>query len=76
MAEEGLVAQCVRKRMRCSSYGGEATEALPNILAREFRASAPNTRRVADITEMGAADGKRQHPLLFRFCRVENKRVC
>lgn len=31
---------------------------LPNILAREFRAPAPNTRWVADITEMRAADGR------------------
>lgn len=58
MAEEGLVARCIRKRMRYSSYGGEITEAPPNILAREFRAPAPNMRWVTDITEMRAADGK------------------
>ena len=57
-AEEGLVARCIRKRMRYSSYGGEIAEAPPNILAREFRAPAPNMRWVADIAEMRAADGK------------------
>lgn len=39
-------------------YDGETTEAPPNILAREFRAPAPNMRWVAGIAEMGAADGK------------------
>lgn len=55
--EEGLVARCVRKRMRYSSYSGEITEAPPNILAREFGTPATNMRWVANITEMRAADG-------------------
>lgn len=58
MAEEGLVARCIGKGMRYSSCGGGITEAPPNILARELRAPAPNTRRVTDIAEMRAADGK------------------
>lgn len=58
MAEDGMVALCVRKRMRYSSYAGEITAAPPNILACDFRADTPNEKWVTDITEMRAKDGK------------------
>lgn len=57
-AEKGLVARCVGKRMRYSSYGGEIAEDPPNMLAREFGAPVPSMRWPAGIAEMGAADGK------------------
>lgn len=58
MAREGLVAKCVRRRYRYSSYRGEISDAPPNLIDRDFSADAPNEKWLTDITEMKAADGK------------------
>lgn len=58
MAQEGLVAKCVRKRYRYNSYRGEITDAPPNLINRDFSAGAPNEKWLTDITEMKASDGK------------------
>ena len=44
MAEEGLVAWRIGKRMRCSSCGGRIAETQPIIFAGEFGAPAPAIR--------------------------------
>lgn len=57
MAEDGLVAH-VPKRRRYSSYEGETTPAPGNLVKRDFTAEAPNEKRLTDITEIKARDGK------------------
>lgn len=57
MAEGGPVAH-VPGRRRYGSYEGEATPAPGNLIARDFTAERPNEKRLTDITEIKAADGK------------------
>ena len=58
MAQEGLLAKCVRKRYRLNSYRGEITDVPPNLINRDFSAERPNEKWTSDITEMKAADVK------------------
>ena len=57
MKDEGLCVK-VRKRRRYSSYKGEITPAVPNLLKRDFHASQPNTKWLTDITEFDIPAGK------------------
>lgn len=57
MAEEGLKVTITRCR-KYSSYAGEITPAVPNILDRDFQAEAPNQKLVTDITEFSIQAGK------------------
>jgi putative transposase len=50
MRELGLVCK-VRRRRPYTSWKGEVGTAAPNILNREFTATAPNTKWVTDVTE-------------------------
>jgi len=43
MAEESLVVKAPR-RQRFSTYAGDPTPAVPNLLNRDFHASAPNRK--------------------------------
>lgn len=52
MREEGLRPAYARRRRRgWSSYAGEVSAAPPNLVARHFRAPAPDELWVTDITE-------------------------
>ncbi|MEU4198340.1 IS3 family transposase [Kribbella sp. NPDC026611] len=54
-----LGLQCpVRRRKRYNSYRGEAGRTAPNLLARDFTATAPNQKWVTDVTEFRVADRK------------------
>lgn len=57
MAEEGLYVTVTRCR-KYSSYAGEITPAVPNLLARDFTADRPNEKWVTDITEFSIQTGK------------------
>ncbi|MCR5672038.1 MAG: IS3 family transposase [Butyrivibrio sp.] len=57
MREERLTIKKVRIR-KYSSYQGEISEAVPNIINRNFRASAPNEKWLTDITEFHIPAGK------------------
>lgn len=57
MDEEQLKVTVPRRR-RYSSYLGEVSPAPENILARDFRASAPNRKWLTDITEFQIPAGK------------------
>lgn len=57
MKEEHLIVY-VHKRKRYSSYKGEITPAMPNIVNRNFFATEPNTKLLTDITEFSLCDGK------------------
>ena len=57
MAEEGLEVTITRCR-KYSSYAGEITPAVPNILDRNFQSDVPNQKLVTDITEFYIQAGK------------------
>ena len=57
MGEERLVVPCKKKR-RYSSYKGEISPAVGNLLARDFHADAPNKKWLTDITEFAIPAGK------------------
>jgi putative transposase len=53
----GLVCK-VRRRKRYNSYQGEQGTVPPNLLNREFDATAPNQKWVTDVTEFSVGDRK------------------
>lgn len=57
MKEESLVVY-VPKSRKYSSYKGELTPSVPNVLNRDFNASQPYEKIVTDITKFGLRDGK------------------
>lgn len=57
MKEERIEVRRARRR-RHSSYIGEITPAVGNLVGGNFRAKEPNRLWLTDITEFAAADGK------------------
>lgn len=57
MHQENLVVVCTRRR-RYSSYVGEVSPAVPNLVQRNFHAEAPNKLWLTDITEFHIPAGK------------------
>jgi transposase InsO family protein len=57
MKEEGLAVHSV-KRKKYSSYQGEISPAVENIVARDFHADHPNEKWLTDITEFHIPAGK------------------
>ena len=57
MKEEGLAA-LVPKRAKYSSYLGEITPKVDNIISRDFHAKQPYEKLLTDITEFALPDGK------------------
>ena len=57
MAEESLTVQTPR-RQRFSTYAGDPTPAVPNLLNRDFHARAPNRKWLTDLTEIHIPAGK------------------
>lgn len=57
MKEEGLKVRTI-KRKKYSSYMGEISPAVENIIKRDFRAERPNQKWVTDITEFHIPAGK------------------
>ena len=57
MSEEGLRVP-VKSHKRYSSYQGEITPSVENLLNRDFHADAPNKKWLTDITELSIAAGK------------------
>ena len=53
----GLVCK-VRRKKRYNSYKGEQGRVAPNLLNREFDATAPNQKWVTDVTEFSVGDQK------------------
>ena len=50
MKEEGLQVKCKRRR-KYSSYKGEISPEVPNLIKRNFHADKPNEKWLTDITE-------------------------
>ena len=57
MEEEGLTVPCKKKR-RYSSYKGEISPAVENVILRDFHAKAPNMKWLTDLTEFHIPAGK------------------
>lgn len=57
MKEEGLQVKVKRKR-RYSSYQGEISPAVENLIQRDFHADEPNEKWLTDITEFSIPAGK------------------
>jgi len=57
MREEKLVVPA-KKRRKFSSYMGEISPAVENIVARDFKAKKPNSKWLTDITEFNLPAGK------------------
>lgn len=57
MREDGLSARSIKRR-KYSSYVGEITPAVPNLLQRDFHATVPNSKWLTDITEFSIPAGK------------------
>ena len=57
MAEESLTVLRIRRRTY-SSYKGEISPAVDNVVDRDFHAEAPNTKWLTDITEFQIPAGK------------------
>lgn len=57
MHEEGLVVPFV-KRKKYSSYKGELSQEVENIIKRDFNAGNPNEKWLSDITEFSIPAGK------------------
>lgn len=57
MGEEQLVVPC-KKRRKYSSYQGEISPAVDNMIARDFHADAPNNKWLTDLTEFHIPAGK------------------
>ena len=58
MKECGLTVKSKRKNQKYSSYKGEITPSVPNIIERNFHADAPNEKWLTDITEFAIPAGK------------------
>lgn len=56
MKQEGCVSRVRRRRFR--SYLGEVGLAAPNVLERDFTATAPNQKWVTDVTEFTVAGSR------------------
>jgi len=57
MEEEQLVVPYKKKR-KYNSYKGEISPAVENVVARDFRADAPNVKWLTDLTEFHIPAGK------------------
>lgn len=57
MKEKQLFVPC-KKRRKYSSYKGEISPAVENVVARDFHANAPNTKWLTDLTEFHIPAGK------------------
>jgi putative transposase len=57
MRQLGLLSH-VRRRRRYNSFKGEAGQAAPNLLDRDFDAEEPNEKWVTDVTEFRVGESK------------------
>ncbi len=58
MKEEGVEVRYAKRKRRYSSYIGEITPAVDDLVKRRFKAESPNELWLTDITDFSAADGK------------------
>ena len=57
MRENSMVVRC-RNARKYSSYRGEISPDVPNVIKRNFRANKPNQKCLTDVTEFSIPAGK------------------
>ncbi|MCR5294781.1 MAG: IS3 family transposase [Lachnospiraceae bacterium] len=57
MREEGLFPR-IKRKQKYSSYKGEISPEVPNLVQRDFHAECPNQKWLTDITEFAIPAGK------------------
>ena len=57
LREEGLFLR-IKSRQKYSSYKGEISPEVPNLIQRDFHAECPNQKWLTDITEFAIPAGK------------------
>ncbi|BDR53850.1 hypothetical protein KIM372_17570 [Bombiscardovia nodaiensis] len=55
---ELIIRPRLKRRRRYSSYLGEITPVVPNLLERDFHAGTPGVKLLTDITEFRVRDGE------------------
>lgn len=58
MKEERIEVRYAKRKRKCSSYVGEITPAVDNLVKGDFHAERPDELWLTDITEFAAIDGK------------------
>ncbi|MCR5786738.1 MAG: IS3 family transposase [Acholeplasmatales bacterium] len=58
MREEKLIVYIPKSKKKYSSYEGEISPEVPNIVNRDFKANTPYEKTLTDISEFGMCDGK------------------
>lgn len=58
MKEERIEVRYAKRKRKCSSYVGEITPAVENLVKGDFHAERPDELWLTDITEFAAIDGK------------------
>lgn len=58
MKEEKLFVYIPKSKKKYSSYEGEITPEVPNIINRDFKATKPFEKALTDISEFPMCDGK------------------
>jgi len=58
MREEGLYVYIPKSKKKYSSYEGEISPEVPNVINRNFKANKPYEKALTDISEFGMCDGK------------------
>lgn len=58
MREEKLFVYIPKSKRKYSSYEGEISPEVPNVINRNFKANKPHEKALTDITEFGMCDGK------------------
>ena len=58
MREEGLIVYKPKSKKKYSSYEGEISPEVPNVINRNFKADKPHQKALTDISEFSLCDGK------------------
>ena len=53
-----LGVKCTIRKVKYRSYKGEVVRTAPNIIARDFAATAPNQKWATDVTQINIASTK------------------
>lgn len=67
MRENGIVGLRLRKRV-ATTVGEPSDTPVPDLLGRDFTATAPNTKYVGDITYLPVGDGTLLYPATVMDC--------
>jgi len=73
MARQGLVGRPTRRRFRCLTRPDKAARPVPDLVKRDFTASAINVKWCGDLTEIPTDEGKLY---LAHVADLASRRIC